>query len=94
MNKLVRIAGAVFVVGVLVALAVIGLLHWGLAAHAGAGEALPPTIDLNSTSADLTVYGDDGGDVSGSSVATGDITGNDASWHGTPHECRSAEGGG
>jgi hypothetical protein len=35
----------------------------------------PPTIDLDSTSADLTVYGDDGGDRSGFAVAAGDING-------------------
>ena len=39
------------------------------------GPSLPATIDLNSTSAGLTVYGDDAGDWSGQSVAAGDIDG-------------------
>ena len=39
------------------------------------GASLPTTIDLNSTSADLTVFGDDLGDLSGQSVAAGDING-------------------
>jgi hypothetical protein len=39
------------------------------------GGSLPSTIDLNSTAADLTVYGDDGGDISGNAVAGGDING-------------------
>ena len=38
-------------------------------------DALPPVIDLDSASADLTVYGDDAGDWSGFSVAAGDING-------------------
>ncbi|UCH87255.1 MAG: FG-GAP repeat protein, partial [Dehalococcoidia bacterium] len=38
-------------------------------------EALPPTIDLHNTGADLTVYGDHGADYSGWSVAAGDIDG-------------------
>jgi len=38
-------------------------------------EALPPVIDLNSTAAGLTVFGDDGDDFSGHSLATGDING-------------------
>src|SRR3990172_2863276 len=38
-------------------------------------EALTPTIDLDSTSADLTVYGDDTCNFSGASVAAGDING-------------------
>ena len=39
------------------------------------GTSLPAIIDLSSASADLTVYGDDGGDLSGWAVATGDIDG-------------------
>ena len=39
------------------------------------GDSLPATIDLDSTSADLTVYGDDAFDDSGWSVAAGDING-------------------
>ena len=38
-------------------------------------EAQPPTIDLDSARADLTVYGDDAGDVSAWSLAAGDING-------------------
>ena len=37
--------------------------------------SLPSTIDLDSTNADLTVYGDDADDESGTSVAAGDIDG-------------------
>ena len=37
--------------------------------------ALAYVIDLDSTSADLTVYGDEAGDLSGLSVAVGDING-------------------
>lgn len=36
---------------------------------------LPANIDLNNTSADLAVYGDDTGDLLGDSVAAGDING-------------------
>ena len=39
------------------------------------GASLPATIDLNSTSADLTVSGDDPSDQSGIAVAAGDING-------------------
>ena len=39
------------------------------------GPSLPTTIDLDSASADLTVYGDDAEDWSGHSVAAGDING-------------------
>jgi hypothetical protein len=39
------------------------------------GGSLPSTIDLDSTSADVTVYGTDAGDESGGSVAAGDIDG-------------------
>jgi hypothetical protein len=39
------------------------------------GGSLPATIDLNSQSAGLTVYGDDAGDASGQAVAAGDING-------------------
>ena len=39
------------------------------------GPTLPSTIDLDSTSADLTVYGDDAEDYSGHAVAAGDIDG-------------------
>lgn len=41
-------------------------------------NALPPVIDLNNTSADLTVFGDRADDSSGTSVATGDINGDGA----------------
>jgi CSLREA domain-containing protein len=39
------------------------------------GPSLPSVIDLDSTPADLTVYGDDAGDFSGIAVAAGDING-------------------
>jgi hypothetical protein len=40
------------------------------------GSAAPPAIiDLNSVSADMTIYGDDAGDHSGFSVSSGDING-------------------
>src|SRR3989304_5801384 len=39
------------------------------------GDSLPAAIDLDSTRADLTVYGDDVWDFSGKSVAAGDIDG-------------------
>ncbi len=40
------------------------------------GSAAPPaTVELNSVSADMTIYGDDAGDWSGSSVSSGDING-------------------
>jgi hypothetical protein len=40
------------------------------------GSAAPPaTVDLNSTSADITIYGDDAYDYSGSFVSSGDING-------------------
>ena len=39
------------------------------------GPGLPATIDLDSASAGLTVFGDDAGDFSGFSVAAGDIDG-------------------
>lgn len=39
------------------------------------GPSLPSTIDLDATSADLTIYGDDEGDFSGRSVAAGDVNG-------------------
>ena len=40
------------------------------------GSSKPPTtIDLNTQSADITVYGDDTGDRSGSAVASGDVNG-------------------
>jgi hypothetical protein len=39
------------------------------------GSSLDSTIDLSSTSTDATVYGDDGYDYSGVSVAAGDING-------------------
>ena len=39
------------------------------------GPALPASIDLGSTPADLTVYGNDFFDESGSALAAGDITG-------------------
>jgi len=39
------------------------------------GPSLSATIDLNSTSADLTVYGDDAGDFSGDALAAGDVNG-------------------
>ena len=35
----------------------------------------PSTIDLNAEPADITVYGDDEGDVSGSAVTSGDVNG-------------------
>ena len=62
---------------------IIGARYADPAGGSGAGEtyiiygsdSLPATIDLNSTSADVTIYGDDDGDQSGSSVATGDING-------------------
>ncbi|MBI5285819.1 MAG: FG-GAP repeat protein, partial [Chloroflexi bacterium] len=62
---------------------IIGAYSADPAGGAGAGEtyviyggpALPAAIDLNSTSAGLTVYGDDTGDSSGYSVAAGDING-------------------
>jgi len=53
-----------------VAALVVGAL---LAGHSAG--ALPPVIDLDSTSADLTVYGDDAYDESGDSLAAGDING-------------------
>ncbi len=41
------------------------------------GSAAPPaTVDLNSTSADMTISGDDAGDGSGWAVSSGDINGN------------------
>ena len=55
---------------VLLAALLLGLLALGQPAR-----ALPPVIDLNSTSAGLTVYGDDAGDLSGRRVAAGDING-------------------
>jgi len=40
------------------------------------GSASPPaTVDLNSTAADMTIYGDDAADLSGYSVSSGDING-------------------
>lgn len=39
------------------------------------GPSLPAIIDLNSTSADLTVIGEDQSDLFGSGVAAGDING-------------------
>ena len=40
------------------------------------GSSSPPaTIDLSFQSADITVYGDDGGDCSGRAVASGDVNG-------------------
>jgi len=40
------------------------------------GSAAPPaTVDLNSVSADMTIYGDDVGDWSGRSVSSADING-------------------
>ncbi len=40
------------------------------------GSAAPPaTVDLNSVSADMTIYGDDAGDWSGYSVSSGDVNG-------------------
>jgi len=40
------------------------------------GSAAPlATVDLNSVSADMTIYGDDAGDWSGCSVSSGDING-------------------
>jgi len=40
------------------------------------GSAAPPaTVDLNSLSADMTIYGDDDNDFSGYSVSSGDING-------------------
>jgi hypothetical protein len=42
------------------------------------GDSLPATIDLNSTSADLTVYGDDSGDNCGRSLAVGNVNGDGA----------------
>ena len=39
------------------------------------GGSLPSIIDLSGTAADLTVYGDDAGDISGNAVAGGDING-------------------
>ena len=39
----------------------------------GASYASGTTIDLNSVSANITIYGDDAGDYSGMSVATGDV---------------------
>jgi hypothetical protein len=39
------------------------------------GSSLPSTIDLNSTPADLEVYGDDAADYSGKAVAVGDVNG-------------------
>jgi len=40
------------------------------------GSAAPPaTVDLNSVSADITIYGDDEWDHSGRSVSSGDVNG-------------------
>jgi hypothetical protein len=39
------------------------------------GPSLPSTIDLDTTSADITVYGDDEDDFSGVSLAAGDVNG-------------------
>ncbi|MCH7999830.1 MAG: FG-GAP repeat protein, partial [Chloroflexi bacterium] len=41
-------------------------------------DSLPAVIDLDSTSAGLTVYGDDASDYSGQAVAVGDINGDGA----------------
>ena len=54
-------------------LAAVGLLLAGPTSVQA--DPLPPTIDLNSTAADLTVYGDDAGDYSGHALAAGDING-------------------
>ena len=45
----------------------------------GSFPSPPYTIDLYSQSADITVYGDDAGDVSGSAAASGDV--NDDGYH-------------
>jgi len=41
----------------------------------GSLSSPPYTIDLNTQSADITIYGDDGDDYSGCSVASGDVNG-------------------
>lgn len=42
------------------------------------GDKLPPVIDLNSAQPDLTVFGDHGGDRSGSALVVGDLNGDTA----------------
>ena len=65
MNTLTRIAAGAFVVGVLAALAVTALLHWGLPARAGAGDVTLVAIDTDITGNNDTTVGiiDDCGEI-------------------------------